>query len=330
MSRATTHDEVIGNGLTSVAVVRGDGPGKLAAFADAERGRVDELVTRYGSVLFRGFEVTSLEQFAEVGARIGGGLYGGNHEHQPVSADGLVQTPVAYSAERKLLWHHENAFNDSWPLRLMFCCSQPAATGGETPLADARRVLERVDPDALRRFLDQGVMYVRTFGAGVGLDWRTVMDTTDRAGAEQYCAEHGMAFEWLPDDVLRTRAVRPAVVRHPQTGEWCWFAQLHHWHPSCLDEATREALLSLFEPDEMPRNCYYGDGSPIDDAFIIALGETYAEVESAFAWERGDVLLVDNVLTAHARNPYTGARRMLVALGDMRSFDSSNEVPRHV
>jgi alpha-ketoglutarate-dependent taurine dioxygenase len=39
-----------------------------------------------------------------------------------------------------------------------------------------------------------------------------------------------------------------------------------------------------------------------------------------FAWQRGDIMLLDNVLTAHARNPFVGERKLLVAMGDMRSY----------
>jgi alpha-ketoglutarate-dependent taurine dioxygenase len=35
----------------------------------------------------------------------------------------------------------------------------------------------------------------------------------------------------------------------------------------------------------------------------------------SFRWERGDVLLLDNYLVAHGRNPYEGPRKILVAMG---------------
>ena len=35
-----------------------------------------------------------------------------------------------------------------------------------------------------------------------------------------------------------------------------------------------------------------------------------------FPWRRGDVLLLDNMLTAHGRRPFTGDRRVLVAMGN--------------
>jgi hypothetical protein len=123
--------------------------------------------------------------------------------------------------------------------------------------------------------------------------------------------------EWKSGGRLRTRAVRPAIVDHPVTGETVWFGQPQHWHPACLDPATRVALVSLFDEDDLPRNCYYGDGSRIEDSVMEEICGIYQELEVSFAWQAGDVLVLDNMLTAHARNPYTGDRTLLVTMGQM-------------
>jgi len=110
------------------------------------------------------------------------------------------------------------------------------------------------------------------------------------------------------------------VIRHPVTGELSWFNQAQHWHISCLDEATRESLRMVFAEEDLPRTCYYGDGSPISDADMQAVCELYRKCEVSFPWQEGDVLMVDNILTAHARNPYSGVRKLLVAMGELRSY----------
>ena len=34
-------------------------------------------------------------------------------------------------------------------------------------------------------------------------------------------------------------------------------------------------------------------------------------------WQEGDIALLDNMLTAHARDPYSGPRKIVVAMGQM-------------
>jgi hypothetical protein len=126
-----------------------------------------------------------------------------------------------------------------------------------------------------------------------------------------------MAFEWKDNNGLRTRQVCPAVARHPKGGEDVWFNQIQHWHLACLDPATRESLLSLFLEEDLPRNCYYGDGSPIENSVIEEINEVYRRMAVSFPWQKRDILMLDNMLTAHGRNPYTGQRRIVVAMGEM-------------
>jgi alpha-ketoglutarate-dependent taurine dioxygenase len=130
-----------------------------------------------------------------------------------------------------------------------------------------------------------------------------------------------MLAEWKDGDRLSTRCVRPAVIRHPATGESSWFNQAQHWHPACLDRETRRSLFSLFAEDELPRNCLYGDGTRIEDSVMDEICGTYANLEVRFPWREKDILVLDNMLTAHARNPFEGKRVLLVAMGDMKTYD---------
>ena len=162
---------------------------------------------------------------------------------------------------------------------------------------------------------------MRNYGRA-GLSWQEVFRTRDRGEVERRCRQAGLEFEWYAGECLRTRCTRPAVVRHPITGEPCWFNQAQHWHLSCLDGETRTSLLATHPRDELPRTCTFGDGTPITDEAIATILSGFQNVEVAFGWEAGDVELIDNVMVAHARNPYVGERRLLVALGDMCSYAS--------
>ena len=162
-------------------------------------------------------------------------------------------------------------------------------------------------------------MYVRNFTNKLDVSWQDFFKTTDRSVVEDFCRNASIDFTWKENNGLRTRQVCLAVAKHPKTGEIVWFNQLQHWHLACLDRATRESLLSLFREQDLPRNCYYGDGSAIEDSVIEAIGEVYRQTAVSFPWQQGDILMVDNMLTAHARNAYVGPRKILVAMGEMIS-----------
>jgi hypothetical protein len=102
---------------------------------------------------------------------------------------------------------------------------------------------------------------------------------------------------------------------HPQTGEEVWFNQADGFHPSALDEQSRQELLALYGSEDRFRlNVSFGDGSPIDPEALAAVRAVVREESRPHAWRKGDVLVLDNMLSAHGRRPFTGARRIVTAI----------------
>jgi alpha-ketoglutarate-dependent taurine dioxygenase len=287
---------------------------------------LDRELSKHGAILFREFNVRSVSGFEKFAQAIGVDLFTDNGEHQRSAITESVYTPVAYPSHKQLLWHNENSFNHFWPMKLWFHCAKPAETGGETPLVDSRKVFAAMDPMIREEFLRKNVTYVRNYMDGLGLNWQTVFRTEQKAEVEAHCRKNFFNFEWKPDGGLRTWCVRPAVLQHPRTGEMVWFNQAQHWHPACLDTETRNSLRSLYSHEDMPRDCYFGDGSPIDDAVMQEICDVYRRLEVSFPWQAGDTLMVDNLLTAHGRNQYSGERKLYVILGELASFADSQAV----
>jgi alpha-ketoglutarate-dependent taurine dioxygenase len=162
-------------------------------------------------------------------------------------------------------------------------------------------------------------MYVRNFGDGLGLPWQTVFQTSERGVVEEHCRRNGILVEWKEGGRLRTRAVRPAVSRHPRTGELTWFNHATFFHVTTLDPTTGGALLEEFGEEDLPSNTRYGDGSAIEPETLEELRDAYRRELVSFPWEAGDVLMLDNMLVAHGRAPYEGTRRVLVAMAEPQS-----------
>ncbi len=212
--------------------------------------------------------------------------------------------------------HNEMSYARAWPLKIWFYCVTPATSGGQTPIADSRKVLARISPRVRDKFAERQVMYVRNYGHGVDLPWQEVFQTNDPHEVERLCRNVGMEFEWKPGDRLTTRHVCQAIAAHAQTNEPVWFNQAHLFHVTSLDEASRELLLQRFGEDELPRNAYYGDGSPIEPAALDEIRNAFELEKTLLPWQTGDLLLLDNMRTAHGRESYEGPRRLLAGMAE--------------
>ncbi|HZI20315.1 MAG TPA: TauD/TfdA family dioxygenase [Pyrinomonadaceae bacterium] len=290
---------------------------RLAAWAAQCAELIEGHLRRSGALLFRGFGINTPELFEEVVRAVTPRLLAYTERSTPRTSVGAeIYTATEYPADRHIPLHNENSYSHAFPRRLWFCCLQPAEGGGETPLADSREVLRRLKPQTRDRFVGRGVMYVRNYGQGIDLDWQTVFQTDSPRAVEDYCRGAGIEFEWRGGGRLRTRQVRPAIQVAPETGEPVWFNQAHLFHVSSLDEGVREDLLRTTAEGDLTRHAYYGDGSPIAVETLEEIRGAYRACAVSFPWQRGDVLLVNNLLTAHGRNPYRGERRVLVAMAD--------------
>jgi amino acid adenylation domain-containing protein/non-ribosomal peptide synthase protein (TIGR01720 family) len=295
------------------------------SLAEWARGNTDALegdLLHHGALLFRGFDLDSVRKFEQVATAICPELFNEYGDLPREDVGGKVYGSTPYPSDQTILFHNESSHLHHWPLRIWFYCVRAAERGGETPLADCRRIYNRLAPAIRDRFAERGLMYVRNYIEGLDVSWQSFFRTDDRAAVEAYCRAAGIGYEWLGGNSLRTRKVCPAIVRHPKTGEPTFFNQIQLHHVSCLEPSVRETLSSLYAGEQLPRNVYYGDGTPIEDALVQEICELYRETSASFAWREGDMLMLDNMLTAHARNPFAGTRKIVVAMGAMQTGEN--------
>ncbi|MGI5531260.1 TauD/TfdA family dioxygenase [Streptomyces syringium] len=280
--------------------------------------RVVADLDRYGAVLFRGFAVDGPGAFGQAARAISPGLLDYLERAAPrTEVADKVFTSTEFNEDQWIPFHHEMSYAHNWPGRLYFYCDVPPASRGATPVASERAVLPRIPAEVRERFERHGVLYVRNYGPDLDLPWQEVFQTTDRAEVEEYCRASGTQFTWVGRDGLRTRSIRQATARHPRTGETAWFNHAHLFHASNLPTDVSAALIGEFGLDGLPRNAYYGDGSPIENEVADLIRGLYREAAVSFLWEKNDVLVVDNFLATHAREPFSGDRRILVAMSDL-------------
>jgi alpha-ketoglutarate-dependent taurine dioxygenase len=287
----------------------------LISWSTNNRPLLERHLLEKGALLFRDFSISTTEEFESFMRGLAGDLLEYRERSSPRSqVRGNVYTSTDHPADQSIFLHNENSYQQMWPLRIFFFGKLPAQQGGETPIADVRRVYERITPSVRERFQQKQVMYVRNFGDGFGLPWQTVFQTEDKAIVEEYCHKSGIQCEWKEGGRLRTRRVGQAVIQHPHTKEMLWFNHATFFHITTLEPVIREALLAQFGEEDLPNNSYYGDGSSIEDSVLDELREAYRSETVIFPWQKGDILMLDNMLVAHGRSPFVGPRQILTGM----------------
>jgi hypothetical protein len=289
----------------------------LVAWGAEHEAEWQPLLLQHGALLFRGFETRGQEDFAHFIEATSSGWATYREPSTPRAAvGGNLFTSTEYPPDQPILLHNENSHCGSWPRKIYFFCVTPPATGGQTPIADCRRVLASLPRDLVATFVARKWKYVRHFGGMLGFAWQKVFGTSDPADVERYCRDNAMDWRWGSDGMLAISYVRDAVHAHPVTGEHVWFNHGLFFNPVSLAPDVREFFLAEVGEDELPYNTFYGDGGRVPDDVLAAIGAAYDAHTRLFTWQAGDLLMLDNMLMAHGRRPFTGNRRILAGLAD--------------
>ena len=313
----------------SPPVLRTGSPGDPAAWVAEHRAALRAAVVEHGSVLVRGLGLADAGTVADVAARLTDRLGSEREAFAPRQPQpGGLYSATPWPANQPMCMHHELSYALEFPGLLLFACLTAPAEGGATGVADAPTVLEALPADLVARFEREGWLLLRSYNDEIGAPWPEAFDTDDRGTVEAYCRANGIDLEWQPDGGLRTRQRRSAVVRHPVTGQRCWFNQVAFLNEWTLAEEVREYLVDVYGPEGLPFTTAFGDGEPIGEDVVALLNSVYEQHTAREPWQDGDLLLVDNVRTAHSREAYTGPREVLVALADpVHLSDCSPTVP---
>jgi len=297
----------------------------VEAKAEAERWAAEHhnalrtFVAEHGAVLVRGLELRDAAQAEAVFRRFGTLIteregFAPRHCYAPG-----VYGSSKWPANQPMCLHHELSYAREVPSLMLLACLVPPTRGGATPVADAAAVLEALPADLVERVERQGWMLIRNYHDDVGTSLSDAFGTDDHPAVEAYCRANAIEFEWREGEgggVLRTWQRRSAVVRHPLTGQRCWFNQIAFLNAWTMAPELREYLVELYGEDGLPFNTRFGNGDPIGADVVEGINAAYDANTVREAWQAGDLLLVDNVRTAHSREPFQGPREVVVAMAD--------------
>ncbi len=268
-----------------------------------------------GAILLRGFPTLKPTEFEEcVRVVFGEPMQYRDRVTRRREIEGHVYSSTDTPKHFEIPLHTESSFSLTWPRWICFLCVTPAKTQGRTPIANVRKVLERIPSSIKERFEESGVLYLRNFKVGPGMNWQTAFQVSTKEELETVCGQEDIEMEWCGENHLRTKQRRPAVVWDPSTGIPSWFNHAMALHVSSLPPSLREVLLRQLEDHNLPHQTYYGNGDRIDPEDMQLIRQAYLEEALLFSWAPGDLLILDNLVFAHGREPFQGAREILACL----------------
>lgn len=299
-----------------------------AHWAAERRDALRAVVAEHGAVLIRGL---GIRDPAGVGAVLHGLGVAPLTEREAFALRQTYSEGVYSSSKwppnQPMCMHHELSYTLEFPGLMLFACLGAPTTGGSTGVADSAAVLDALPPALAERFEREGWLLTRSYHPEIGATLDQAFGTEDRDAVERYCRAHAIDFAWQPDGGLRTAQHRSAVLHHPFSGRRCWFNQIAFLNEWTMAPEVREYLIDEYGADGLPFNTHYGNGDPLAEDVVQQLNEVYDAHTARRPWEAGDLLLVDNVRSAHSREAFEGPRDVVVALADpIRLADCSPTV----
>ena len=312
------------------------GPEAVAALL--ERDDVRLLLRRYGAVLFRGYDLPTESAFTDVVARHYGdeaSAYVGGISPRTAVRESQIYESTKIPAALRIHQHNEMAYMKRAPRDLLFFCDIPSPEGGETPLTDCRKLMQEVPEEIRDTFKRRGLrnrehFYGRfwnfwTFGMHTSFvrlhrSWPSVFNTHDRDEVRRICKSLNVRLQWIWDGSIRLTCRRPPTAHHPDTGEEVWFNQASTLNVTAYVYGWLKYLgyhIAYPFTRYRPFDVSYSDKGRIPHSYLRAIQQATDRVTTAFPWQKGDLLWIDNFLVAHGRMAYKGPRRILVAIGPM-------------
>jgi hypothetical protein len=291
--------------------------GEVCEWLSANRDPLRGVLDVHGALVLPGLPVRSPDDFAAVRDAFFVSRATYREKATPRSNFGNdVYSSTDFPARQTIRPHNENSYTLSFPGLLMFGCLTAPADGGATPVTDVRRVLQQLPESLVSEFRQRGWALVRNYTEVIGLPWATAFGTENKAEVAQYCAGNLVGLDWLADGSLRTVQRRSAIITNPRIGEEIWFNHLVFWSEWSLAAEVRTMMVEEFGSDGLPFNTTFGDGEPVSQADIAAIDDAYTQATVRRSWQPGDLMIVDNLIAAHGREPFAGDRRVVVAMGE--------------
>lgn len=298
------------------------------------QGILTKKLAEHGTLLFRGVPIHNAEDFSKFAHAFGYNPHEiiGIVVDRPLLAPNVA--PANESPKEVLIYNHnESPQVPHAPEYIFFYSHKAPAQGGETPISSSLELFYRAQqemPEFIAELAEKGILSKVTYKTDAQYKGGSTLkqafgkeiqddgddEATKRAKIEAQILRYGRGkhttWEWTDDGLVLTHRL-PAIRTQPQTSLPTLFTGLAAYHKNAqINGARKNPTLQLF-----------GDGTPIPGKYLANLAKITDEIRVLHKWQRGDVLVYDNVIAQHGRQPWEGEQEDRVVLASL--FDG--EVP---
>jgi alpha-ketoglutarate-dependent taurine dioxygenase len=314
-----------------------DGSDKTEEWFGKNLPEIEQQLNKHGALLFRNFPLESrnhLERILKTLVPVQSVLdYKGGTSPREKMGEGIYSsTKMPFFL--KIPLHSEMAYRKRFPKKILFFCETAPLWRGETPIVDIRKVYQDVPIEIRNKLESEGIIYYRhlkNFTRSRKIltklnpmiemgTWQFVFKTSSPADVDLYAAENHYETKWLPDGSVILKTTLPATLTKGSWFNSFHFFQVHHRIWGWMNTIAYTIFSKLSRSPDMSATT--GKLQRLSSDEISKIVDAYEKNMTSFRWQKGDLLYLDNTVTAHGRSPYLGKRKILVSLAEEGEFPS--------
>ncbi|RMZ85881.1 hypothetical protein DV737_g371, partial [Chaetothyriales sp. CBS 132003] len=292
-------------------------------------GILTNLLAQHGALLFRNLPIHSAAEFSK---------FAHAFNFRPHEIIGIVVdrpllapnvAPANESPPHVLIYNHnESPQVPHAPEYVMFYSHIAPNEGGETPISSSLELFHRAQqqiPEFINQLAAKGVLsrvtykFTKQYEGGSTLRQafgKEIQDGDDedtrRAKIEAQIRRYGRGenttWQWTDDGIVLTHRL-PAIRTQQSSGLPTLFTGLAAYYKNTLvnqANGRKNVTTQLF-----------GDGTEIPEHYLKTLADITDEIRVLHRWQRGDVLVFDNVVAQHGRQPWVGEQGDRIVLASL-------------
>ena len=284
---------------------------------DKWKKKYKQILEKKGAILFRGFKVSNIDEFNSVVKSVHKKVLNYEEASTPRSKiKGKVYTSTQISPQVEIPIHNEMSYAEKFPQNLWFYSNKVAKRGGQTTIANSKKIYDEIDSKIKKDFEKNKIMYIRRYGYGLDLTWSKTFNTTNKKKVSDYCKKNKIKFKWESKDKLVTWKINNFSIFNSKIKFKVWFNQAHLFHKSNYDKKTTLLFNKVIGKNNFPRDTKFGNGKDIPLSHLKKIRNVLEKNSVNINWKKNDILILNNLLISHGRRKYAGKRKVYVVMSN--------------